>query len=162
MNYSISNLLSQRLNNQLALFEYGSGFSTQFYASLVKQVISIEYDEYWLNRLKQQLPQNAEIHHKNADIDGDYCRAITNFDQQFDIVIIDGRDRVNCIKQSIDKLSPTGVIILDDSERDRYKAAFAFMLEHGFKEITFSGLKPGSYTGGVTTVFYRSENCLHI
>ena len=47
MNYAVIQFLEERLADDLSLFEYGSGNSTCFYASLVKDVVSIEMDEQW-------------------------------------------------------------------------------------------------------------------
>jgi hypothetical protein len=53
-------------------------------------------------------------------MDGDYCRAIGETGDQYDVVIVDSRDRMNCLKQSISALTSRGVILLDDSQRRRY------------------------------------------
>ncbi len=41
MNYPVIDLLRERLTKDLHLFEFGSGFSTTFYAQLVGHVTSI-------------------------------------------------------------------------------------------------------------------------
>lgn len=38
----------------MAVFEYGSGNSTIFWASRAKEVISVEHDELWHNKMKQE------------------------------------------------------------------------------------------------------------
>lgn len=56
-----------------------------------------------------------------------------------------------------------GVLILDDSNRTYYHEIFNFYRKKGFKEITFSGLKPSDIEAYHTTLFYKSEkNCLGI
>lgn len=47
MNYNAIEFLDERLNKNLTLFEFGSGYSTYFYASRVKAVVSVEYDDRW-------------------------------------------------------------------------------------------------------------------
>lgn len=42
-------------------------------------------------------------------------------DQSFDFILIDGRARVECALNSISKLKPNGMMILDNSERKRYR-----------------------------------------
>jgi hypothetical protein len=69
---------------------------------------------------------------------------------------------VNCIKQSIDSLSPAGVMVLDDSERDEYKEGIAFLRTKNFRSIEFWGIAPGIFFRKCTTVFYRDGNCLGI
>jgi len=162
MNYQVINFLKERLQNDLNLFEYGSGYSTMFYARLVKSVISVEYDKNWLNLMKTKVPGNVTLVYQEKDIDKNYCRAIKEFNQDFDVVIVDGRDRVNCVKHSIDKLSNKGVIILDDSSRDRYTQAFDLTIKAGFRILTFEGLKPKGSDVDKTTIIYRDGNCLGI
>ena len=41
-----------------------------------------------------------------------------------DVIAVDGRDRVNCVKHAMPKLKPGGVLVLDDSHRPRYREAF--------------------------------------
>ncbi|MDJ0617413.1 MAG: hypothetical protein QNJ63_11820 [Calothrix sp. MO_192.B10] len=95
-------------------------------------------------------------------IDGSYCRSITEFNQEFDVVIVDGRDRVNCVKQAIGKLSKTGVIILDDSDRQRYSEAIDHAKEKGFRTLSLEGLKPSTGKLSKATILYRQDNCINI
>ena len=52
---------------------------------------------------------------------GDYSKSVVSTDRKFSIIIVDGRDRVNCILKSTSSLSQDGVLILDDSEREEYQ-----------------------------------------
>jgi len=162
MNYPVINILKERLNGDLSLFEFGSGYSTLFYAKLVRNVISVEHDRMWLNRMEDKVPDNVSLLYKEKDIDGMYCRTITEFNQEFDVVIVDGRDRVNCVKQAIGKLSKIGVIILDDSARMRYLEAIDHAKKKGFRALSIEGLKPTSFGIDRTTILYRGNNCLNI
>ena len=44
MNYNAISFLEERLTKDLCLLEYGSGYSTPFFASFVKTVVSVECD----------------------------------------------------------------------------------------------------------------------
>ena len=162
MNYTVINILKDRLNNNLMLFEYGSGYSTLFYAKRVRQVISIEYDRAWLNLLKEKIPDNVSLMYREKDINSKYCRSVSELDQLFDVVIVDGRDRVNCVKQGIEKLSVAGVIILDDSNRKHYSEAIDYAKNKGFRVLDFEGLKPTGFGINKTSILYRDNNCLNI
>ena len=83
-------------------------------------------------------------------------------ENKFDIIIVDGRDRVNCVKNSIDKLKENGIIILDDSERKEYNEAKEFLFYKGYKKIEFWGIAPGVFYNKCTTVFYKEHNCFGI
>jgi hypothetical protein len=54
-------------------------------------------------------------------------------------------------------LKEDGVLILDDSNRTYYHEIFNFYRKKGFKEITFSGLKPSDIE-----VYKSEKNCLGI
>ena len=83
-------------------------------------------------------------------------------DVKFDIIIVDGRDRVNCCLESLSALSNKGVVVLDDSEREHYAEAIQFFKSNGFKELSFSGISPGLFYRKSTSVFYKDSNCLDI
>ena len=162
MNYAVINILSERLNKGLHLFEFGSGYSTLFYAKLVKSVTSIEYDRKWFDLMLEKAPDNVTLEYKDKDVDGGYCRAINGPGREYDVVIVDGRDRVNCVKQSIEKLSPVGVVILDDSSREKYCGAVEHATAKWFSALNIDGLKPTGYGIHRTTILYRENNCLGI
>jgi len=157
MNYPIVEFLKKRLNKEISMFEYGSGFSTMFYSKRVKEVISIEYDMKWYDSIKNRIKeyQNAKIHFKA--LNEGYENAVSEFSdgKPFDLILIDGRKRMECLYKSIPFLSKKGVIILDDSSREKYSKAFEIMKQEGFNEITFSGLKPRGLGNDSTTIFYR-------
>ena len=77
-------------------------------------------------------------------------------------MVVDGRDRVSCIKQSILALSAGGVIILDDSEREKYQGGIKYALTKGFRALNFEGLKPNHVGTVRSTLLYRDRNCLRI
>jgi protein-L-isoaspartate O-methyltransferase len=162
LNVPTTRLLEERLNPDLTMFEFGSGYSTLFFASRVKSVCSVESDKAWFDTLKPKLLDNVTLLFQEQDVDGQYCRSITATGKQYDVVIVDGRDRVNCVKQSFAALSPRGVIVLDDSQRDYYQGAIAFAKDHGFKSLTLEGTKAIDKESCSATFFYRTGNCFDI
>lgn len=162
MNYSVIRFLEDRLTGDLVLFEFGSGYSTRFYAARVKSVVSVEYDEAWIRIIKAQMPANVEIVFQDKDVDGHYCRTIGAMEKAFDVVVVDGRDRVNCVKQAIPSLTPRGVVLLDDSQRERYREGIEFAKQNGFRALELEGLKATGKELNRTTIFYRDGNCLGI
>ena len=162
MNFSINKFLDDRLMKDLNLFEFGSGYSTLFYASKVKNVTSIEHMEKWFDYLEPLIPSNVNLIFQKKDFNDKYCRMINQTNQEYDVIIIDGRDRVNCFKQSINNLSIKGVIILDDSQREKYQDIFKISKKNGFKYLSIEGLKAAKPDYYRTTIFYKSENCLNI
>lgn len=160
--YSFIDFIKDRLNQNLSIFEFGSGNSTLFYAKNVKKVVSVEHDEAWYKHIVANKAPNATMIYEKLEKNGDYSKKATSTGEKFDIIIVDGRDRVNCCKNSVEALSEIGVMVLDDSERLVYDEARKFMAAQGFKELPFTGISPGLFYAKCTTIFYKANNCLGI
>lgn len=160
--YSFIDFIKDRITKDQHIFEYGSGNSTIFYAERAGTVTSVEHDKGWFDMIKNSSPANAEMIFCELETDGEYAKKAALLDKKFEIIIVDGRDRVNCCKYGVDALSEDGVIVLDDSEREVYASARSFLKERGFRELYFSGISPGSLITKATSVFYKSTNCLGI
>jgi hypothetical protein len=154
--------IDDRLKRDLEIFEYGSGNSTLYYAAKVASVDSVENDKYWYEKIKNTMPQNTKLFFCDLEYGGAYSKYAAETGKYYDMIIVDGRDRVNCCISSISSLKPGGVVVLDDSERKDYEAAPAFLLENGFKKIDFWGMAPMVSNHKCTTIFYRGNNCLGI
>jgi precorrin-6B methylase 2 len=160
--YSFIDFIKERINKTQHIFEYGSGSSTIFYAERAGSVTSVEHDKGWFDKVKNTSPANAEMIFCQLEKDGEYAKKATLLEKKFDVIIVDGRDRVNCCKYSVDALSENGVLVLDDSEREVYHPARVLLKAQGFKEISFSGISPGLFYEKATSVFYKQDNCLGI
>ena len=162
MNYAIISIFESRLTNDLTVFEYGSGMSTLFFAERTKEVHSVEYDPEWYREIIDLAPSNVTVELIPQDVNGDYCNSIGSGGRDYDLVVIDGRDRVNCFKCALSRLTDRGVIILDDSDRERYMSVFPLARSNGFKNLDIVGLKPSGFEAYQTTIFYRPGYCLDI
>jgi hypothetical protein len=160
--YSFIDFIKERVRKQHTVFEFGSGNSTFFYTKYAGLVVSVEHDKDWFEKIVKSKPENSEMIFCELVKGGDYCHMPVKLEEKFDIIIVDGRDRVNCCKQAANALSANGVVVLDDSERDRYKPAVDFLINSGFKHLSFSGISPGLFYRKSTSVFYKSDNCLGI
>ena len=160
--YSFIDFIKGRLNKELSIFEYGSGSSTIFYAQRVARVVSVEHDEDWYNKIVNTKPANAEMLFTKLEKDGEYAHKAVLTGEKYDIIIVDGRDRINCCIHSVQALTSKGVVVLDDSERDFYNDARVFLTKEGFRELSFSGISPGLFYLKSTSVFYKPDNCLAI
>lgn len=160
--YSFIHFVKDRLHKGLTIAEFGSGNSTLFYAQHVKKVLSVEHESDWFEKIKKTVPSNVNLIFRKLDVNGEYAGFLKDQPGSVDIVIVDGRDRVNCLKNSLPALNAGGVIVLDDSERTEYRPGIEFLLQNGFKKIDFWGLAPGVFYNKSTTVFYKKENCLNI
>ncbi len=161
--YSFNDFFIPQLTSDIEIFEYGSGNSTIFLAKIVQNITSIEHDKAFYNFQIPKIPKNVTLKFQLLDkYNGKYSKVILNESKLFDLIIIDGRDRVNCIKNSISRLSEHGIIILDDSQRHQYQTGIDFLIENNFKYISFTGISAGTYKKKATSIFYRKDNWIGI
>jgi hypothetical protein len=100
--------------SQRVIFEYGAGYSSLYYASRCKRIISVEDNPEWYQVIKPKAPPNCEI--LCPETQEQYVRAIDSFPGSFDIIIIDGSHRELCCQAAVDRVKDTGMIILDNSD----------------------------------------------
>jgi tRNA A58 N-methylase Trm61 len=112
--------------------------------------------------MKPKLPDNVRYRHFNLTSTGNYSKSILKFNKEFDVIVIDGRKRVNCARSCLSALNETGVIIWDNSDREQYLEGYNFLSDNGFKRLDFAGLGPINHFGSCTSIFYRTENCFDI
>lgn len=162
--------LQKNLNAKMNVFEYGSGGSTIFIAKRVKKVISIEYDANWYQNVKVAVKKeklsNCQIilckpeivkvknssdqlfsndFYSNASYEK-YSKVIENYpDKCFDLIIIDGRVRLECLKNSLRKVKNNGFILFDNVERQKYQQAFSIL--KNYRRFDFKGACP--YSGRI-------------
>ena len=156
--YALIHLLDDRLNDTLRVFEYGSGYSTLFFASRVATVNSVEHVAEWVSELEPYLPANASLAHAAGEA---YALAPTQH-APFDLILIDGIDRMACLQQALNCLSPGGVIVLDDTHREDYAAGLEEVCKQGFKVLRWFGPKPTSLIEAQSSLIYKPKNCLQI
>lgn len=159
--YSAIDFLKTRLNKSMKVLEYGCGNSTLWLAERVKSVISIEHNKSWFEKVNRIKPKNAILILKELN-SGDYSREILNYYNHFDVIVIDGRDRIRCAKNSLNALKENGVIVWDDSNRKDYETGYDFLKRNGFQRIDFWGIGPTVAIKFCTSIFYKRTNCLDI
>lgn len=160
--YPFIKFIEPRLKNYFNVFEYGSGNSTLWYSKRVKSITAVENDNDWYRKVKERLPNNVNLIYRKLEYNGDYSKEVLNQNNQFNIVIIDGRDRVNSVRYSLEKLTEDGILIFDNSELSQYKDAIDLLSINNFKQINFWGISPITAHNTCTSVFYRLGNCLEI
>lgn len=160
--YPFIRFIEKRLSKEFDLFEYGSGNSTLFYSQRVKTVTTVEHDKEWFDRMGSSVSDNVHLVFRSLDSGENYVQAALEAGKKFDIIIVDGRKRVDCIKSCLAALKENGVMVLDDSERENYREGISFLRSHGFRQLDFWGIAPGSADEKCTSLFYRPGNCFGI
>jgi len=158
--YPFIDFIQNRLNKDMCIYEFGSGNSTLFYASRVKNITSVEHDIGWFNTIIDKMPINAKIILASLDDGDNYDMSAINSNTLYDIIIVDGRERIKCINNSVQALKHDGVLVLDDSEREKYTEGKQYLRDIGYKELAFWGIAPGLNYKKCTSIFYKQNNCL--
>lgn len=158
--YSSLHFLAARVSSKMKVFEYGSGNSTLWWSQKVTSLVSCEHDPVWFQKCQEKIPNTVDYRlHEQAK---DYTNTILEFKDTLDVVIIDGRHRVDCAENAVIALNHEGVVVWDNSDRAEYQAGYDYLIEKGFKRIDFWGLGPLNSYQWCTSLFYRTENCMGI
>lgn len=160
--YSFIKFFESRLNKKISVFEYGCGGSTFWFSSKVKQICSVEHDIEWFKKFEGHKFSNVQICHQGLDENESYSKAISKFDLNFDVVVVDGKERNSCVINCLQKLTENGIVIIDNSDRIDYQTSFDLLKEKGFKRLDFWGMTPIIADISCTSVFYKNNNCLNI
>ncbi len=161
--YPMLHFLGTRQLADLRVFEYGSGNSTLWWSRKAKSVVSVEHDRDWFELISKQSPANVTYNYRELVEGGDYSTEVTRHqDTAFDVVVIDGRDRVNCAKATMNLKQRPSAIIWDNSERERYQEGYDLLINNGYRRLDFDGFGPVNGRPWRTSVFYMPDNCLKI
>jgi hypothetical protein len=173
-------LLERELSSEHRVFEYGSGSSTLWYAQHVAEVVAVEHHPEWHALVAGDAPANVELilqepmpvagagsssQGDGSDVSGfgssvllgasfeRYVKAIDDYpDGHFHVVSVDGRARVACLERAVAKVSPGGLLILDNSQRDRYQPTLERLRERFPDVVSYYGNSPFQARPQHTTV----------
>jgi predicted O-methyltransferase YrrM len=164
----IDAILRERGGRMIA-FEYGSGASTLWLARRCQMVHSVEHDPGWAAQIRLLCEQHgnvtiAEVPTTPASAStrcrseragwttrsfDRYVESIRAYPFDFDLIVIDGRCRAECLSEAKRKLKDGGLIVFDNSNRRRYHDAIT---DARLEAKIFRGLVPGLPFRGETTV----------
>ena len=154
-----------RKNPDSKVFEWGSGASTLWLSKLAAKVVSVEYDRQWHEKLAQAVTgfpeySNVELRLSPAfPIQGGtepvvsrkkgfegldfskYVDELENSQGLYDLIVIDGRARRDCLALAQARIRPGGIIVYDNVERERERNA-VHSLADGFDVLWTKGLTP--------------------
>jgi hypothetical protein len=159
---------------QMSVFEYGSGASTLWLSKRCRSVHSVEHDPEWAAQVEEMCSDRPNVTISTipapmatvatrcrsgrsgwTDRSFDrYVEFIRGCPEKFDLIIVDGRARTDCLVEAKGMLNKGGLILFDDSHRARYQQG---LLRFDMPRRTFHGLVPGLPMPGETTIFGVAE-----
>lgn len=127
----ISDLVTY-INRDTDMLEIGGGNSTLFFSRIVKRLVTVEHNKEWSDKISNDMksfskcdwslhviepsfPQSHPFQPAEPGQFDDYVNFISNLEKdQFDVILVDGRDRVRCAIASIPLLRKGGVLLIHD------------------------------------------------
>lgn len=177
-NYKAVSFVEQRLPAAARVFEFGGGASTLWLRDRGATVTTVEDSHEWLDGLRARIP-DGDLRYIDptpdvtATPDGPfdaYAAAIDGEpDDSFDLVIVDGQARRDCVLAAAPKVKPGGMLLLDDSQWSdtepparsdlhRLRAMYADLPQKlaGWRAHHLRGIKPGTWLPVQTTIWVKS------
>jgi hypothetical protein len=135
------------------ILEWGSGNSSQYFATRCNEIYSIEHNKEWFDSLQKNLLQNQKLFLSTLE---NYATFPSSLGLKFDIIIIDGMLRKECVDASFDLIEQGGMILLDNSER--YPDMCETIRNKSYFQIDFHGFGPINEYTSVTSIFISSDS----
>ena len=116
-------VIKKYCNSETRLLEFGSGISTLHHAKRCKEVISVESDPYWFSRVSLllyilDLDENVyPLLGLGIEYEKTFAMAFPN--KKYDVVSIDGKNRLECAKSILPHIHDNSVVIFSDFWREK-------------------------------------------
>lgn len=137
--------------SNLVILEWGCGNSSVYFSKRCKTICSVEHNSEWFNLVMKKGLRN---HHLLLAKLEEYPEMAKKFDRKFDIIVVDGERRNECMEVALELLNPNGTLILDNS--NRHPDIGKHLREKGFLEVDFHGFGPVGLTTWTTSFFFSS------
>ena len=125
--------------NSLKLLELGSGNSTLYFSKFFKSVTSYETNQDWFDKLILKIPTNVNLIKTDSIIKSFKNNDIKDINN-YDVILIDAGENRAKVSRWLTDQSYKGIIFFDNSEW--YRKSIGILLDKGFLEIPFFGIKP--------------------
>lgn len=152
--------LERNLSSAWRVLELGSGGSTVFFRRRVRELVSVEHDPLWYDRVRATVPAGPGFTYL-LEPEERFHEIVSRYpDRYFDLVLVDGgSDRVRALCAAAERVAPGGVVMLDNAdmvaEQDRLAAL------DGHSRLDFRGVAPWNLHRGriylQTTSLWRIE-----
>jgi len=151
--YAAMDYLAQLDFSQADILEYGAGSGSLWWAYRARQVISVESDATWAERIRSQAPKNLRV---IGPLSGsEYVSAPLEPGKKFEVIVVDGKQREACALAALDHLVGGALLILDNS--DWYPQICASLRQRGMLEVDFHGIGPVNDYTWTTSIFVRAS-----
>jgi hypothetical protein len=152
-----------RVRRSDVVFEFGAGYSTVWYGQHAKEVIAVEHNAGWLNQVQTMVGDNVTLLLRSTsgteavvEQESPYYSALHGYPpKSFDIIVIDGMERVQCAYAAPSRLKDDGIIVFDNSDRIPFKPGIDYLHQQGFGRVDFYGFVSQVGTRICTSIFSK-------
>ncbi len=122
------------------VFEFGCGYSSVWWDQNDANVYGVDSDKKWIDKVKSDAYSHGHFEINLANNVEDYITSLYQHNIKYDVIVIDGAYRYDCVQPSLDCLADDGMIILDNSEW--FTNTKKLLDESNLLPIHFHGMKP--------------------
>ena len=116
------------------VLEWGAGGSTLYWPpryACIEKWTAVECDKTFARELRQQVADKVTVK-------GATGKRYWNQRGRYDMIIVDGHHRPECLEAALGLLAEGGIVVLHDSGREGYNAAWTL---YPFSEVLYAGEK---------------------
>lgn len=159
--YPSIDFLKYRNYEDKIILEFGGGQSTLWWASKARQVVTLEGDREWYEKIKGQMPSNVDLCYvsmesKEINVSEVTHTLKTKQHSKYDVIVIDGLYRYEMIEIALSHLAGDGIVICDNAEGYGFYEGFR---ESGLWRVDFFGNAPGVVLPHATSIYFRPSSC---
>ena len=149
----------------MRVFEWGGGGSTVFFARLGCRIFTMESHPLWrkviqdkVNAMGESVSGNVDIRFvptnpNNPERMHEYIEQVSN-GAPWDVILVDGWERVRCVIEAKEYLSTKGILIFDNADSPQF--AQVPQILKGFRRLQFPGMGPGRLWPTQTDIYVTS------
>lgn len=155
LTYPAIDFISQFDFSDASVFEWGSGYSTLWWAERCRRIVTVESNVKWVAYIKPLLPTAVEFIVSSFDVEAEVAALTGLTERHFDVFVIDnhGPFRWRCAEVAASNLAAGGFVILDNS--DQCPKACMVLRDAGLTQVDFTGFAPGNAYAHTTSIFFR-------
>ena len=156
--YSCTQFLDQTVSVRSRILEIGGGSSTVWWLTRGNSVTTIETELGWASEIERQCKElSLDSDVIVADV-GNISTTVVGLDAKFDVIVNDGNgDRISVVEALLERLSPTGIIVWDNSDRAGVSDSLQDLEKNGFRVLNFSGVVPINAYCSQTSILTRKS-----
>lgn len=132
------------------IFEFGAGNSTLYWSRRSAEVVSVESDPAWHGHLAARVGSNVRLILEPEP--AAYVAALDREAVSFDVIVVDGLERLACSQAAQTRLRPGGLVILDNA--DWHPRCAAVLRQAGLLQVDMTGFGPVNGYSWTTSLFF--------